>query len=341
MRYLLYILGLAGMVVLADVAYVKFGLYKTDIHTCNAELLYEIDSLKNTADVLYFGESSNFTAADNDSSKHSISELLAEMHPELNIKGISKGAIHASTFKALIKRIDDQSKVKTVIVTMNLRSFGINWIQSDLETNLSRAEILYSTYPPVLKKFLLTFKAYDNTPLFKRKEIIKSHYKNDKFKLARQNFSSVHEWDKTMYDKGVPDASGNKDPGKTDVACHFIKNYAFVIDEHNPRVKDFDAIVRLCQEKNLALIFHLLPENHERAVELCGADLDELMEKNVEFLKNRYQNRAMFISNYDLLPDSVFIDRQWPTEHYTFTGRYSVARRISESIALKPKANHL
>ncbi len=339
MRYIVYILSIAGIVFLADKAYVTLGLYKDDIKTCNADLLYQLDSLKNTADVLYFGESSNFTAAEQDSSKHSISELLAEMHPELNIQGISKGAIHASTFKALIKRIDHQSTVKTVIVTMNLRSFGINWIQSELETNLSRAEILYSTYPPVFKKCLLTFKAYENTPLFKRQDIIKSHYKSDKFKLAHQSFSSVYEWDKAMYDKGVPDANGTKDPEKTNIACHFIKNYAFVIDEDNPRIRDFDAIVRLCQEKHLNLIFHVLPENHERAAELCGADLDELMEKNVAFLKNRYGKTSVFISNYDLLPDSVFIDREWPTEHYTFTGRYSVARRISESLTLKPKTH--
>ncbi len=339
MRYIVYILSIAGIVFLADKAYVKLGLYKDDIKTCNAELLYELDSLQNTASVLYFGESSNFTAAEQDSSTHSISELLAEMHPELKIQGISKSAIHASTFKALIRRINDQATVKTVIVTMNLRSFGINWIQSELETNLSRAGILYSTYPPILKKCLLTFKAYDNTPLFKRKDIIKSHYKGDKFKLAHQSFSSVYEWDKVMYDKGVPDANGTKDPGKTNIACHFIKNYAFVIDEDNPRIRDFDAIVRLCQEKNLNLIFHVLPENHERVAELCGADLDGLMEKNVAFLKNRYGKASVFISNYDLLPDSVFIDREWPTEHYTFTGRYSVARRISESLTLKPKTH--
>jgi len=337
MRYIVYILSLAGIVLLADQAYVRLGLYHDDIKTCNAELLYQLDSLKNTATVLYFGESSNFTAAGQDSSKHSISEILAEMHPEQSIRGISKGAIHASTFKALINRIDAPSTVKTVIVTMNLRSFGINWIESELETNLSRAEILYSNYPPVLKKFLLTFKAYDNTPLFKRNDIIRSHYKGDKFKLSNQEFTSVYEWDKQMYDKGLPDAHGNKDPEKTNIACHFIKNYAFVIDENNPRVRDFDAIVALCREKNLNLIFHVLPENHERAVELCGTDLDELMRQNVTFLKNRYGKASFFISNYDLLPDSVFIDREWPTEHYSFSGRYSVARRISESLISQTK----
>jgi hypothetical protein len=311
---------------------VHLGFYDDDIKKCNAELLYKIDSLKFAHKILYFGESSNFTTAEQDSSQQPISELLADMNPDSKLGDISKAAIHASTFKMLIKRIAGRTSVKTVIVTMNLRSFGINWVQSDLETNLSRADILYSNDYPIFKKFLLSFKGYNNVPLFKRKEIIKSHYKQDKFQLTQNSFKSVYEWDKVMYDKGIPDQNGNKDQEKTNIACHFIKNYAFVIDDNNPRIKDFDAIVKSCKEKRLQLIFHVLPENYERAAELCGTDLTELMEKNVEFLKNRYEKESVFINNYKLLPDSIFIDRQWPTEHYTFKGRYLVAKEISNQL---------
>lgn len=331
MRYLLYSLGIAGIVVLANLAYVQLGLYDSDIRTCNAGLLYRTDSLKRCSTALYFGESSNFTYADGDSSKLSIAELIAQQSG-LKLAAISQGAIHASTFRALIQRLDESSTVNTVIVTMNLRSFGINWIESDLETNLSRAEILYSAWPPVVKKFLLTFKAYDDTPLFKRKELIRSHYKNDRFKLPHQAYTSVRDWDKELFNKGLPDAGGNKDQQKTEIACHFVKNYAFVIDEDNPRIKDFDAIVALCKEKNLKLVFHVLPENHQRAAELCGPDLSGLMENNVRFLEKRYGKASVFIDNYKLLPDSIFIDRSWPTEHYRFAGRRAVAKTIQSAL---------
>ena len=324
---LLFFIGLA-----ANYTYVNLGLYDNDIKKCNAELIYRFDSINSKNEILYLGESSNFTASDADSSKKSIAELINALNRVYTVADISKGAIHGSTYKVLIKRITEKSTIKTVIVTLNLRSFGVNWIESDLETNLSRANILYSNHYPIIKKALLSFKAYDNQELFKRKASIKSHYRSDKFKLQTQKYECVYEWDKELYHNGILDKDGKKNQEKTDIACHFIKNYAFVIDEDNPRVKDFDDIVSYCKEHNISLIFHVLPENFERAAELCGNDLAVLMKTNTDYLKNRYQKEVVFIDNSSALKDSFFIDRQWPTEHYIFKGRYLIAKSISDQL---------
>ena len=334
MKYIIYIFIILAILFSSNYTYVKFGLYSDDIKKCNAELIYKIDSAAYTNNILYLGESSNFTASDLYSSKESISELISGFDQNYRIASISKGAIHASTYDLLIKRLPENSSIKTVIVTMNLRSFGINWMQSDLETNLSRANILYSTYPVVIKKMLLSFKAYDNQEVFKRKLEIKYHYKHDKFILGSKKYESVYEWDKELYDKGVLDEHGVKNQEKTDIACHFIKNYAFTLNEDNPRVKDFDEISEYCKNNNIKLIFHLLPENLERATELCGSDLSDLMKQNVVFLKNRYSKDVVFIDNSSVLKDSCFIDRQWPTEHYIYKGRYEVAKLIHEQLKL-------
>ena len=334
MKYIIYIFIIIAILFGSNYTYVKLELYDDDIKKCNAELIYKFDSAVHTNNILYLGESSNFTASDLDSSKKSISELISGFDQNYRIATISKGAIHASTYDVLIKRLPENSSIKTIIVTMNLRSFGINWIQSDLETNLSRANILYTTYPAVIKKMLVSFKGYDNQEVFKRKLEIKSHYKHDKFVLVSKKYESVYEWDKELYDKGVLDEHGVKNQEKTDIACHFIKNYAFELNEDNPRVKDFDEISEYCKTNNFKLIFHLLPENLERATELCGNDLSDLMKKNVAFLKNRYSQQSAFIDNSSILNDKFFIDRQWPTEHYVFKGRYEVAKSIHEQLKL-------
>lgn len=307
-------------------------MYDSDIKMCNAELIYKLDSSLDEKKILYFGESSNFTTSNTDSCKKSISELLDDYDKDYNIGTISKGAIHASTYYKLISRIPEKNTIKAIIVTVNLRSFGINWIESELETNLSRAEIIYATYPPVFKKFQLSFKWYDNVPFFKRKERIKWHYRHDTFSLVSKKFRTVRDWDKEVFNSGIPDADGKKDPVKTNVACHFIKNYAFVITGSNPRIHDLDNIIELCKKKKIRLIFNLLPENHEKATELCGEDLEILMRKNVSFLKERYKSKTIFIDNFSLLPDSCFIDKDWPTEHYDYFGRKEIVNTIDSAL---------
>ncbi len=301
--------------------------------------MFALDSSITLNTTLYFGESSNFTSSEKDIDKRYISQMLAAHDNNENITPISKGAIHAGTYHALVKRISDNNHIKTIIISLNLRSFGINWIESYLETNLSRANVLYSNYPPIIKKFMLGFKAYDNKDNFKRNEIVRHHYKYDKFKLKTKNFECVRDWDAVVYDKGVLDENGVKDKDKTEVACHFIKNYAFVLSDNNPRVKDLDEIVNYCKEKKIKLLFHLLPENIEKAQVLCGEDLNLLIDQNAEFLQKRYSAQTSFVNNYNILPDSCFIDKQWPTEHYNEYGRRLVANKIYSQLKLLKNAN--
>lgn len=92
-----------------------------------------LEDLKNSvkeSDLLYFAESSNATYAVSDSISKSISQLTNDCFPGLRIKAIEQGALHAGVFKNLIRYIPKDSKVRGVIVTMNLRSFGTVWINS-------------------------------------------------------------------------------------------------------------------------------------------------------------------------------------------------------------------
>lgn len=317
----------ALIIVLAQFTYVKSGLYEQDIQECNASLVHRFDSAARSSQILYFGESSDFTFAKDDKTQTSISGLI-EVGP-LHLSSISMGAIHAGVYRTLLSRLPDNPSVKTAIVTINLRSFGINWIQSKLETNIARSCVLYRPLPPLLQKLMLSFKAYDHKEAFQRNEAIQYHYKHDLFRLRDLPFTNVRDWDAFLFDKGIAGEDGKKDNSLTNVACHFIKNYAFVIDEKNERLKDLDEIVNICRSKNIELIFHLLPENMERAEKLCGPDLTIMMKRNSEFIQNRYQHSVTFINNLTMLGDSCFIDRDWPTEHYNYSGRKRVADTVS------------
>ena len=331
-RLLIYSILLSLTIIAADYYYSFSGMYVSDMKKCDAELGSVLDSLEKICDVIYLGESSNTTFTDSDSSKASIAELTSQYNSGFRLGAVSKGAIHAGTYKVLIRRLDRSIRVKVIVVTMNLRSFGINWIQSNLETNLSRANVLYGQLPPVVKKIMLGFKAYDNKDSITRERTIKWHYKYDVLFQEEGKYKNVRLWDAVVFSKGHLNSDGTRNAEKCALACHFIKNYAFVLDENNIRVKDFDDIVSYCEKRKIKLILNLMPENTERAKELCGDDLLFLMYQNAAFLERRYKGSSIFINNLDLLPDSCFIDRSWPTEHYNFFGRNRVAKNLAKAL---------
>ena len=137
-----------------------------------------------------------------------------------------------------------------------------------------------------------------------------------------------------MNNYGWYDANGQKDWEMTALACHFIKTYAFQINDDNPRVKDFDAIVELCRERGWNLVFNLMAENVDKANELVGKDLMLLIKNNHDFLLRRYGGLegVTVVDNLDLVRDVNFIDQDWTTEHYYEEGRRIVAEHLAQTL---------
>ncbi len=52
--------------------------------------------------------------------------MLDDLMPEVRCSDITQDAAHAEVYYYLLKNIPEHSQVKTVVVTMNLRSFGAN-----------------------------------------------------------------------------------------------------------------------------------------------------------------------------------------------------------------------
>ena len=118
-----------------------------------------------------------------------------------------------------------------------------------------------------------------------------------------------------------------------------IKGFAFQIDlENNPRIRDFDNIVALAQSRGWNLVFNLLPENFEKADELLGPRLADMMAENCELLKARYGGLegVSLVDNSHIAPNAHFRDQDWTTEHYTEPTR----RKIAENVAYAVKAFH-
>jgi hypothetical protein len=324
--------GLILVIVLLNFIYTS-TLQRTDLQQ-NSPLSAQIEKAGENADVLYLGESSNYSFAPADTEKKSISEFTADFFPALRFTAIDTGAVHAGIYKKWIQYLDSKSKVSTIIVTMNLRSFGAGWIHSELETALQKSVVLLENRPALVNRFFLSLKAYDNKNEEERKKEYLEKWKSEKIDFPFPfRFTTVRQWDDAIANGGIKNEKGEWDMKKIELAAHYVKSYAFTIREDNPRVKDFDAIAEYCRANNKKIVLHLLAENLEYADSLVGKELVWLMKNNRDFLVKRYQSKGvMVVDNLQNVSGKDFIDQDWTTEHYVQRGRKQVAKVLADSL---------
>lgn len=332
-KLLIHITVIAALLVLMNWIYTQW-FYRDDLLEHSDLVVSSWQVAADSCELVYLGESSNKTYGYKDKDKRKISEMIAEQLPGVRCGDITQDAAHAEVYYYLLKNIPEGNQIHTVVVTMNLRSFGANWIYSSLETALQKKLVLMKGYPPLMKRALLAFKAY---PI---------HTKDEWGQKAQDSwtktplcfpypfpYKTTREWNRAIAYEGVKDSLGNRDQAMTELTSHFIKNYAFQIRDDNPRVKDFDRIVKLAEKRGWKLVFNILAENTDRAQELVGDDLLFLMRENVEYLVKRYEARGVtVVNNLEAVRDIEFIDRSWPTEHYYETGRKIIASEVAGRI---------
>lgn len=334
MKRLLLSIGLAAAVlVLLNWIYARW-FYQKDLLTHSDIIEASWKVATDSLELVYIGESSNKTYGYTDTDRRKISEMVAEQLPGMRCGDITKEASHAEVYYYLLKNIPKESRVETVVVTMNLRSFGANWIYSSLETALQKKLVLIKGYPPLMGRALLAFKAYPIHDKAEWNRLAKKSWEKTPLVFPYPfPYKTTAEWNRAIAYEGVKDSLGQRDKALTELTAHFIKNYGFQIHDDNPRVRDFDRIVKLAKQRGWRLVFNIMAENIDLADTLVGPDLLYLMRQNVEYLTNRYEGMGVkMVNNLEAVRDRDFIDREWPTEHYYQTGRQTIARNVAESI---------
>jgi hypothetical protein len=326
-------LGLLMLIFIASNWVYKLFFFEADLQK-HADFIETIRQLDPNTEILYLGESSNFTTRCDDSLRQSISDFLKQWYPTLVVNDLTHAAVHAGMYYRYLQNLPPQNAIKTVVVTLNLRSFNANWIYSDLETPLQKSIVLFKPYPPLVNRFLLSFKAYDVKTTKEREQQFKREWKKHHFSVPFVlPYKNVIEWDKAVFHNGVLYSNGNKNWELTALACHYIKTYAFQITDNNPRIRDFDKIVALAKKQGWNLVFNLMAENTQKAEQMVGPELVWFIRQNRDYLVNRYQKMGVLVvDNLELVPDREYIDQNWTTEHYAQTGRQQIAANLADSL---------
>lgn len=308
--------------------------YKKDLEKF-CWIMPNIQDLPADTRILYLAESSNFRYSDSDSNKRRISQLASDYFPGLKFSHLDQGALHAGNYKWILRNVSKKSDIQTVIVTMNLRSFGADWIYSNLETSLQQQMVMLRRNLPLVNRAVISFRGYDIKNDEERHQQLIDKWTRDKLVFPWEfPYSNVMEWDSAVGNGSFRNPDGSWDMPRIELATNFIKNFAFQIDTlTNPRIKDFDDIVKYCSKRNWNVVFLIMAENTDKASELTDKDLVWLMLQNRNLLLKRYTAKGVLVvDNLESVPDSCFIDRDWPTEHYNEAGRRIIAHNLADSL---------
>lgn len=312
----------------------KRWFFEKDIQK-HSEVINLVRDVPDDVDIIYVGESSNISYLDTDLDKRPISAFVGDYFPGLSLAHITKPAGHAGIYRTLLENIPEESELKTLVVTMNLRSFEAQWVYSRLETALQKSMILLKPYPPLVNRFLLSFKAYDIKSEKEREQQAKRQWKKYKLEFPESRpYKNVREWERWIAQTGSGGSFVAGDREATALAWHYIKGFGIQIDTLNhPRIKDFNKIIQLAEKRGWKVVLHLLPENMEDAATFVGDDLLYLMNSNRDLLIDYFQKRgAMVVDNLYSVRDELFITQDWTTEHYAEEGRKAIAAVLADSL---------
>lgn len=317
--------------------------YEKDLKE-HAKEYVKIGEVQRETDIFYFGESSNITYKETDSIFTSIADLSNFFFPSLKVTMINKDASHAGIYKHWLSAFDlSENKPKALIVTMNLRSFDAAWINSALETPLQQSIVFTHSRPPLVNRFALSLQAFDNKTEKQREQKMLKEWERTQLVFPFDfKYRTVRQWDDAMAHGGFRKPDCSPDSGKTKLACHYIKSYAFNIVEDNQRVKDFDEIAAWCNRNQVTLYLNLLAENVAYADSLVGKELVFLMRQNRDWLVERYSGtNCTVVDNLELVEGKDFIDQDWTTEHYNLRGRMRIARNLALNMKIKFKNDYI
>ncbi len=332
-KIVLRLFALTAIVIGMNFVYSAFFL-ESDLQK-HASIINDIREVPKDASILYIGESSNVTSGKTDADKRPISDFLGDFYPSLTVAHLTQSAGHAGIYKTMLANVDPSTKISTVVVTLNLRSFDAEWIYSGLETPLRKSMVLLQDRPALLNRFLLSFQDYPAMTEKERSDVIHDYWSDHPLKFPYDfPYETMLDWRDAIGEKGFTDAYGNWDDARRKLAQEFITTYAFQIDlDKNPRIKDFNEIIALAKKRNWNLVFNLMAENVEGAEAVVGSDLTFLIRENRDKLVHYFRQKGVtVVDNLETVHDEEFLDREWPTEHYNMWGRKRIAQKLAGAL---------
>lgn len=357
--------------VAANFWYVGSGIYRKE-RLKFSPVAGKLDSAFGHGDVVYMGESSNTSFNPwTDTLGYSVSEFLQMYLPQNRVRGVSHDGYHVGLFSQMLGLMPAHwadSASKTVVITVNMRSFGPSAMFNGNEASNQQEAIFYQDRLALLNRVYVSLHHYDNrdaremerakTQWFRTKDLrlkgdLGRHYGlthsgGDMLSQGGEYYyhNTVKWWLRDLQRQFAP-VSGDADLARVmPMAEAYLKEFAFLLDEQNLRVQALDAIVAKCKREQVNVVFVLLMPNFDHANRLFGKELVDLMNYNMDFLRKRFEewskqyNKGAFHLGYvdvqgaygDWAGGQHYTDQWYPTEHVDAHIRQFIAQKTAQKI---------
>lgn len=362
----------AAVFFVANIWYVSSGL-RNEERLKFSPVAGKLDSAFLYGDVVYLGESSNTSFNPwTDTFGYSVSEFLQMYLPQNRVRGVSHDGYHVGLFSQMLGLMPEHwadSGRKTVVITVNMRSFGPSAMFNGNEASNQQEAIFYSHRMALLNRVYVSLHHYDSrdsremerakTQWFRTRDLRLDNSTNGRhYGITHGDgglksdgevwyyHNTVKWWLRDLQRQYAP-VSGDADLTRVmPMAEAYLKEFAFLLDEENPRVQALDAIVEKCKREQVNVVFVLLMPNFDHAHRLFGAELTQLMDYNMDFLRKRFAGwekeykQGDFKVGYvdvqraygDCAGGQHYTDQWYPTEHVDAHIRQFIAKKTAEKI---------
>lgn len=299
--------------------------------TLPEEILALDQQLQDGVDILYFGDSTLIHPA----GEPTIPEILRNLLPDHKIGDVAHPAYQLDLYERYVNYlVNHESKVKSVIIPVHLRSFSPEW---DLRPSYQfEREKTILTYGPLLSTIF--YRPFDTFGLFDS-PISQSDFQEATVFNGNQPVGEVAEFEELI---GVSAPEAETDG--TDFAYYdripsedetealegtLIYYYMYSLDNHHRKIQSMKAISRLLQENGIQPIFYITPLNYQLGERHLGQVFHERVAENSTVVEQVLRRKDLDILNlvFDLEAYN-FVD----TEHLTENGKTYVAEVLATAI---------
>ena len=330
----------------------------------------KLDSALKQSDIVYLGESSNTSFNPwTDTLGYSVSQWLQYyFDSSVQVTGVSHDGYHVGMFRKMLGLLPERGKngkMPTLIVTVNMRSFGPAATFNPNEASNQQEAVFYSHRLPLLNRVYVSLHHYDNRNSLEMERekfrwwrthnLNKAQDKLSGESLIRSfenSYTTTKQWFGALSEQNyeLPQEIRN-------MADAYVKEFAWVLNDDNPRLKDLKAMVEYCSDKNVNLVLLLLIPNRAHADSLFGQQLTQYIDFNLDFLRDRiagWQQEIekrngdcatgvggltlvdipkLYIENYGSFPSSShYTDQFFPTEHVDAHIRGFISAQLAASL---------